>query len=425
MITGFYKWVKELVHWIALGFLVIFLASLLDVRQECGTRFAEELNGGVCQQCDIVKSVRLSPVRNVIVVVLDAAHGTVAADVAEKDQEIPRLYKGFVAYRNNISMHDCTARGLPGVVTGKYMEKEQSASEYAETIFGQDSLIMPYVHAGLPVYFVPDLFAVGYTNRRLGDIAKPNDKDRPKLAFMRPTKSVPFQSLYDVMEFRLTPTWKKYYVLARIFRRAKATGSNVSLEDNAYPQVASAPLSEELKTTLFFLHTKGMHFMITKDGRGNLLPQGRYDAESVTEYAPYLLKQLGNLFDDFRKKGIYDKSLIIVTADHGNSAFTENPEDPKTLGQYSAMLWVKPIGAQGDFRISNMPTSSSKISKIVKKSIDKDFTEQELEKMLYTEKRLFRGKPGKDGRSLYMIDWIYDAEGKVISAEKLGPYYDS
>ena len=86
MVILFYKWTKNWVHWIALGVIVMGLASLLDVRAPETASAQSSLADGFCPQLDIVESARFSKDRNIIVLVLDSTPAVIASKVLHDDQ---------------------------------------------------------------------------------------------------------------------------------------------------------------------------------------------------------------------------------------------------------------------------------------------------------------------------------------------------
>jgi hypothetical protein len=49
---------------------------------------------------------------------------------------------------------------------------------------------------------------------------------------------------------------------------------------------------------------------------------------------------LGRLFDRLREAGMYDESLIVITADHGEAFVPEEPIRPMSEGQFDRIMWT-------------------------------------------------------------------------------------
>ena len=428
-----YKWTKGIIHWVALAIFLLSSASLFDVRSDEAGSPISGFSEGICPRLDVAESLRFSPYRNVILIILDSTPATIASQVVKENPEIQEHFPGFVAYNNNLAMHEMTIRGLPGLMTGKYLTPEMSANDYVLTMFGPDSLLIPYAEANDPIYFSGGLLSYCYTNRRLGDFTKISESlTKSGSVLNRNSSAVPYISLAEVVKFRVVPYMFKMRVLCDAFYAAtrEMFKRDCSSEDFLFPLVASKPLQgEEGKTTLSILHTKGIHGPITRDRHGKLLPSATQEVAAHYEYGVYLMRKVGELMDELRKKGVYDNSLIVVAADHGLIVLRKGgleAEGSDGHGAESSILWVKPIGASGDFSFSSIPTSNCRIADLIKQSECKNLSRREIDEILFAKERRFYAKHGEKwwtfGRRLFYYEWVYDENGNLMSYENKGIY---
>jgi len=429
----FFRRAADAAHWIALAVLALGAASLLDVRSPAEAASASSpLSSGFCPQLDVVGSVRFSPKRNVVVLVLDSTPASVASAVAKGNADIRAGFPGFTAYENNIAMHEMTSRGLPGLMTGNFLGPDVSASDYASGMFGEESLLMPYVRAGDPVYFAGDMLSYGYTNRRLGDFAKVGESRRVDgPVFLRNSSEIPYVSLLDVVKFRLAPYRRKPSVLAKACSRVvgRAVKKQWANEDVLYPMVSASPTGQERRTALCVLHSDGLHDPVTRDRHGKALPAPAQDAAAHYEYGVYLMRNVAGFLAGLRERGVYDSSLIVLAADHGLASLSEGgcgSDASKGHGAESAILWVKPVGAAGEMKFSRTPTSNCRIAALVKESEARDLSESEVDGILRAENRRFVAKHGTRwwsfGRLVSYWEWTYDDEGRLVSCEDKGVF---
>jgi len=410
-----YIWLKDYLHYIAFILAPMMLVSLAEVNVEQNEKGESLYVSGFCPKYDVLKSVKYGCERNVIVLVPDSVPGREVTEIASTNVSLRCMFQGFTAYENNMSMHNSTIRAMPGMLTGLYLNQNQTATEYAEMVYGDNSCLDPYVKSDISVYFSPGMFNHGYTNRRVGEFTKYIKPTRARFAFQRNTLDVPYPSLAEILLFRMTPTLRKYHVLREILAHVKTDGSNPADDAQAYSILAEASVSQNERQAFVLAHTKGAHFMITQDGDGNVLPRARFDREGVLEYLPYQLKLIGRYLQRLKEIGIYDNSLVVITADHGSEAFDRQDID----GHANSMLWIKPIGATNEFSVSDLPTSHLGLSQVIKSSVAKDLTRKEIEDMIVFEKRRFLAKRS----SLYFDEYVVDKKGEVIEKKKSGPYY--
>ena len=426
LVVALFRWTRCTAHWIALAVLALGVASLFDVSKAEVGKLESPLSGGFCPQLDVVKSARFSRDRNVIVLILDSTPAVLVTKILRDDPCLQKRFPGFVSYDRNLAMSEYTVRGLPGLMTGKYLQPGVSTSEYMMSVFGPDSFVASYVDAGMPVFFSDEMLKYGYTNRRLGDFSKIGEElRRGGPVFFRNSTDYPYVTLFDASIFRLTPYFRKANVLQMAYEAVarESEDSSIYHEASLYPMLAAAPLSDERGTALSVFHTVGMHSPITKDRRGNPLSAPDEGIQAHCEYGIYVLEQLAKFFDSLMASGVYDNSFIVVCADHGIIALREG-DGRKRHGSESSVLWVKRPNDRSPMSFSSLPTSNARLCALVKAMRDKDLDRAQIDGMLEMHNRKFIAKFGATfysfGRYLYFYEWTYDDNNNVISCENLG-----
>jgi len=425
-----YKWTKDIAHWAAAIVVVLMIASLFDVKKE-RVDMGGPLEGGYCALSDVANSVRFSRNGNIIVLVLDSFPASVASTIIQNEQDIRSCFKGFIAFDNNIGMHGYTVRGLPGLMTGRFIRPDESASDYMNTVFGNESLLYPYVEAGYPVYYSSDMLTHGYTNHLVPqntDEARKISYDEHLPIFDRPSNGVPYLTLWDVCEFRLRLYRWKVAVLYRAYgrmRRTRTADTACVQERKLYPLLLNNMITNDSPKTLCVFHTGGVHQPVLYDRNGAPLicPSDALSAHS--EYGVFVLRQVADFFRGLQNKGVYDRSLILICADHGLECLRKG-DGRESYGSDTPMLWVKPVGASSAFTSSRSPTSNVKIHKLVLRAKDVDLNGNEIEDILRTRNRCFYEQFGASrfshGNLIYFYKWSYDDNGHVVACENAGRY---
>ena len=401
------RWLPGRAHLAAAALVVLALSSLLDVRREgegapgggAGAPGGLDggLSGGFEWQLDVVENFRLSRGRNVLVFILDSMPGSVSTEVVKSSPDLAAKFPGFVAFTNNVGMHDCTKRGLPGLMTGRYFDPSSSSkAEYPMSMYGADSFLVPYVKAGAEVSFAPDFLPYGYTNAKIEKRAKVSGCQKHGwAALLRRSKEVPYLSLFDVTVFRIAPYLAKAPFLYAKIRHDPMFGqdeSNFWYEHAMYPRLASAGFTEA-KTVLGVFHTRGAHPPLVFDRDGRRLDKVGWGRESLPDLVRNPLYNLAKLMDALREKGVYDKSLIVVVADHGVGIA---PHEPGHHPSESAILWVKTEGASGPMSYNGTPTGYSRLAAFMKSAVAGSPGAAEAEAALREENRLFRYQDADD-----------------------------
>ena len=389
------RWLPGRAHFAAAALAVLAFASLFDVRRDGGEPPGDKAGSGLASgfewQRDIVENFKFSRERNVLVFILDSMPGSVSTDIVRSSPDIAAKFSGFVAFTNNVGMHDCTKRGLPGLMTGNYFEPETSSkAEYPMSMYGGESFLTHYVESGAEVSFVPDLLPYGYTNAKVE--RRMPVKGRQKhgwAALLLRSKEVPYLSLFDVTVFRIAPYVAKAPFLYAKIRHDPMFGqdeSNFWYEHAMYPRLAAAGFTDA-KTVLGVFHSRGAHPPLAFDRHGHRLATRSWGREALPDLVRNPLYNLAGLMDALREKGVYDKSLIVVAADHGVEIAPHAPEHHPCE---STILWVKPEGASGPLVYSGTPTGYSRVAAFMKSAAAGRPCAAEVEAALREENRLFR-----------------------------------
>lgn len=415
---------RSAAKWTALALAVLSTASLFDVKKEqassaaapqtpSGARAAgAAITSGFEWQLDVISNFRFSRERNVLVFVLDSMPGDIAAETLLSTPALAAKFPGFTAFTNNVAMHDCTKRGLPGLMTGEYFDPETSSpAEYPISMYAEKSFLVPYVDAEWETSFAPDFLPYGFTTAQIRERAEVKGKQKHGwAALLRRSNEVPYLSLFDITVFRIAPYAAKAPFLYAKIRHDPMFGqdeSNFWYEHVMYPKLAAAGFTDSPKVLGVF-HSRGAHPPLAFDRDGRRLPELGWGRDSLGALVSNPLHNLAALMDALREKKIYDRSFIVVMADHGVGIA---PHQPGHHPSESAILWIKPEDASGPVSMRPTPTGYSRIPSLMRPLAERKIGIAEAESILREENRLFRYQDADDRYH----DIVVGPDWKVIS----------
>jgi hypothetical protein len=188
--------------------------------------------------------------------------------------------------------------------------------------------------------------------------------------------------------------------------------SNFWYEHAMYPRLAASPFTQA-KTVLGVFHTRGAHppLLFDQDGR-RLPPEAAWGENALLTLVGNPIHNLAKLMDAMRRRGVYDKSLIVVVADHGVGIA---PHAPDHHPSESAILWVKPEAASGSFAYCGTPTSYAKVAAFVKSAVVACPDAAAAELALCAEERLFRYADSDDRYH----DIVVGRDGGIVRKDDL------
>lgn len=410
----FYKKIKGHLKWIVMAAFVMVLASLLDLRRESGTtKSIKDDVGELCRKIEVVDAVKYSSKRNVIVLFLDSISIDSSQDALAKFPEIMDSCYGFTAFTNNVGVHERTTTAVPTIMTAEFYSKGLSNSDgmskHLARIYSNDAFPYTYKESGNHLYLLPGASYYGYVwpreNRKKNNMTDGEEVSR--FVYFHQPEMIPSLSLYDAVRFRMMPFFLKAKVLLATFI-ATSANSNMWREDTLYAELAKAPIMNSTGMNFILMHTYGAHLPYDVDADGNKCVAALNSYEAYVGKTSFALRQLSEFLKELQRRGIYDKSFIVVASDHGGTGRHPQASEADLPARASAFLWVKPIAADGEMCFSNESTTHLNIKKLVEAAKEKDLTADDVRYLLHSEKRVFR----------YILDnsykeWSVDAEGKA------------
>lgn len=370
---------------VALGLSLMVCASMFDVKRE------EKADASMLMVQDfvpietVIRSVSYSTKRNVLVFVVDSLEREQAQAIMEDPEAGPKLreqFRGFTEYIDNIGAWDKSFSSVANMFTGQYPEEPVRLADYFVAPYSRDSVLGEYLKAGFSVFMATSTLGYGWTNHR--HVVQAHGQ-REGVFSTRLAGELGW-TLPEVVRFRACPFAGKFTI-------AMLTGLRVpereswSLERIAFPAMAKGRV-EDCPGCFVFCHTGGVHWPVRVDRRGLQLPRPNDTDEGCKEAGIWVLGQLGNLFDALREKGVYDKSLILVFADHGNHDWGGGIRLMGGVpGNARPFLWAKAPGSTHDFSSDNAPTHHGKIAELLEKACKADLPEEKIRDTLLSFRR--------------------------------------
>lgn len=418
----FRKYISRFALWVAGGFVVMSIAMIFDARAVSDKEGKDFKAPEYCSAIDVVNAVKFSPDKNVFFLILDGFPASVAKKLVTENPELGECFPGFTAFDNNIGMHSFTAKGVPGLLTGKFQNEFASKESVAQKIYGYDSFLRNFIETGYDVFFSHSFPFPRYATHHPASedvVSMPQCKVFP--AFQTYSETIPYITFAETMLFRIVPYGFKVKILASVVRRLKLNSNlgKVKQERFVYEKLSQAGLSTNGAPAFISFHTTGVHEPIGRDRYGKPVKDSRQvqNPHGVAEQGYFVLTQVSKFMKALQEKGVYDKSFIVITADHGTMLMRDGSGNH---GAESALLWVKPVGAEGVMVHSDLSTSHCKIAEMMRRVTKGDISIEDVKSILHSKERHFVAT--KDHAHWWTLaqyyEWVYDESGNLIRCEK-------
>lgn len=309
----------------------------------------------------------LSENKNVVVFLLDCFDVKVMNSILEKQPDILQDFDGFTYFPNSTSVYTRTYPSISYLLTGEMCYFDEKASDWVNEAFDK-STFMPSLYQNQI-----DIGVYTYDYYLGKDMKNHMDNyvfyDAPvRLEYVDTVKAMAKMILYRDMPYAIKEYFNydvdliNYKVTGGLWMPGgvdEATVSKYKTFDDEwfYEQLERRGMSVADSTGTFrFYHLGSCHLDFSR-----MADCGTRSLEIVNAY-----------IDKMKELNIYNKSTVIILADHGFSGGGEGLEIPKTR----PLMLVKPSGvSEGEVQISNAPVSHTDFIPTVLSGFDMEYGE--------------------------------------------------
>ena len=322
----------------------------------------------------------LSTTRNLIHIVLDTFPSRTFADILDADRPaFDRDWPGFTFFANHLGAHRTTFTSMPAMLSGVAFRNEMPFREFRArhpsifNVLGQQGYRLRSLTSTGHDHLNPSFPGIDAAIRY--DIPTPYGSYRDYV-------DVAAAQLLDLSLFRHAPHAfkpgiyrdRQWFFQQQVkSRRGPEATAEQPFGDAAFLRDFANRITRSDDAPVYtFLHAITPHLPVVTDADCAYAPKSAPMPKDFANQARCALSAVRTLLDRLRDLGLYDRSAIIVTSDHGVDLAYIEPEDEHplrgmrspagvTLPQIEAyatpLLLVKPLVAQGPLQTSDAPTS--------------------------------------------------------------------
>jgi hypothetical protein len=327
---------------------------------------------------------------NVIIIVLDAFQSDMFQEIINDDDDYKEMFTGFIYYRNTVGGYPSTVASIPLILTGEYFNNSVPFDTFIQTSYKSESLPKIFKEHG----YITDVYGYSrlvYPDKDLESNVQPNFLNHEVMLYQ-------LEKLGKLTIFRQSPYFFKettYPLLIDVYHEKKSGRFVERLKKQ------SIRLNETPIFKFYHLDVPHMPFLLNEHLEYGKLPDNR---AGYKEQSKASLQIVGNLLERLKEKGIFDKSMIVVVADHGvsNNAYGINLSQMQSIAAISyvsqnvvtgglPLMLVKPLNSTRPFTISDAPVSISDIPKSVaaELNVSSTFAGESVFNVRETDKRNF------------------------------------
>ncbi len=311
-----------------------------------------------------IEFYKYSSDKNIILIVLDAFGSEYFQQALIENPSIADNLEGFVGYTDTISNYSYTKGSVPSFLTGKMIPEKDTYNNFLSNYVSNFGLPRMFSEKGYLVSVISSYtwFKHLYKERY---ISQPQFNQNILNRYYS-------AQLLDYSLFRVLP----HFIKPKIFNEgdwfvSDKVSNNYNIP-HTYPETGKYFLElmtdnmmiDDRTPRFKMIHVTTPHpeYRFDRDCEKIKLPVGE---QAMLEQSMCVLKSLDVLLNRYKEKGIYNKSLIVVTSDHGARVMTDKSltgfPSYFEMSSSGALFMIKGIGQKDDFSQVSQPFSLIKL----------------------------------------------------------------
>ena len=289
-------------------------------------------------------SSNLSRNSNTIVLVVDACDTQYFERMLAEKQEIVDTFDGFTYFPDYVGSYSKTKMSVPFLLTGKWYENRETVQDFLRDAYKDVPLYSKLKENNYTIGLYTDY---RYLSDDVIDLADNVVKAQTKVGdHWGVSKQLLDFCCFSYFPHILKPYFEFYtYVFDKY--NAISTGEPLySIDNYLFQDFCKADFFLTDENAFRFYHITGSHLPCDMDENGQWVGPWKSDAYRQTLG---VFRSVKTFFDSLKALDIYDRSTIIVTADHGR--FDEGLSFP--------LLLVKRPDERGEVKVNNASVSQS------------------------------------------------------------------
>lgn len=284
--------------------------------------------------------------KNFIVIVLDAIDSKKFEKVVNKSQYKNDL-KDFTYYPDTLSHYLFTRESIPLIISGKPNYNETDYLTYYNNAFDNSKFLNNLIEQGYEInFFEHELNWTTQKARVVQNIVFLSNEENGTVYQIKCALNN-IANKYLPFIFNFMPSLR--------YMNCSTTLEDIKEEDlyswdniDNYKYILNKPVTLTDKKQYKFIHTNGVHPPYNEDQNLNKVSESN---SSETKEMQASLKLLVSYINMLKENGVYDNSVIVVTADHGYN-------NGNKIGKQNPILYIKGINETN----TQMNTNDNKIS---------------------------------------------------------------
>lgn len=295
--------------------LVSLVVLVLTVQKTVVSDFAVTKNG----------EFELSSQNNTVMFVVDTLDAEWFEDMVLTEDTYREALKDFTYFNDAVAGGSPTVLGIPTLLTGKIdYNAEQDFGDYYKEAYESSALFGDLKNENYQVKLYTEYFYLDNCDKENVDNLKFEQQ------YVVSSNRGFFGCLYKLVSFYAMPQFlkQKFWIYTGDFSNyvtiLDQTGNMYTMDDAAfYEDYRNNGITvQDEKNTFIMYHLNGSHGPYVMNEDAERVEEDSVGADSQTRG---VFKIITEYMDELKRKGLYDNTTVIITADHGGVDLYQNP----------------------------------------------------------------------------------------------------
>ncbi|MCI6931530.1 MAG: hypothetical protein MR765_00095 [Tenericutes bacterium] len=269
----------------------------------------------------------LSQNKNFLILLVDMEDSKTFSKVL-KQMNKEDIFKDFTYFPDTLSAYPFTRESIPFVLSGEWFEEQKSFTDYYNDALNNSKFLEELKNQNYDLnIYESDL---NWTDTKALDV------NNIKAINFAIDKISLYKQEFKYILFKYLPfPLKKYskieWIDYKLCRKENLDSDNLFNMDNKVNYDLLDEVNIQKNNYFHFLHLDGGHFPWDVDSNFNKIENGTYEQKIEAS-----IKVIDKYIKRIKDSNLYDNSVIIVLADHGNNGY-------EPVGRQNPILYIKGI----------------------------------------------------------------------------------
>lgn len=302
----------------------------------------------------------ISSSKNFCIFLIDGTEAEAFGKLVDESDEYKKDFEDFTFFPDTLGAYPCTRDTIPLILSGHLNRNEKSFDKFSTESMNDSPFLDNLTERGYDINLY-DADLIWYGNNKNYHIA--NSNDSTNVRNIKFTYYVSEQMKY--IGYKYLPYFMKSISHIETMSFNSVTDKFIWNNEEIYDRICNNPRLESSEKPMFqFIHTEGTHIPFNLDRNMNRIDssEGSYD-----EKIRACITMLNAYIERLKQNGVYDNSVIIVMADHGNTSLNSSDD---MFRRANPMFMVKGANEKHPYRVSDTPISYLELMQLYDELLD-------------------------------------------------------